>query len=180
MVVTIGCAYGMHTHTKFWWHFMRRTWKDGVNYKVAQWISFPYERSSFQNRNISDVVGTSLKMEAIGTSETLVSYHNTTLHHNTEDGNLYLHRSENFKCRNGSMYPKLKYIYVQNAFFVILTASLALMFILWTYRYIAADTNLLLQSWSQYKVIECHKFFALVIHSLFFTSDNVSCEMCIF
>jgi hypothetical protein len=38
-----------------------------------------------------------LKMEAASSSATLVSYHNTTLHHNPEDFNLNFHCCENQK-----------------------------------------------------------------------------------
>jgi len=40
-----------------------------------------------------------LKMEAARTSETLVSYHNTTLRHSPEDLDMNLHRRENLKSR---------------------------------------------------------------------------------
>jgi hypothetical protein len=38
-----------------------------------------------------------MKMQTVRSSETLVSYHNTTRHHNSEDYDLNLHRSENLK-----------------------------------------------------------------------------------
>jgi hypothetical protein len=39
-------------------------------------------------------------MEAILTSETLVTYHNTTQRHNPEDLDLNFHRCESFKSHN--------------------------------------------------------------------------------
>jgi hypothetical protein len=43
-----------------------------------------------------------LKLEAVRTSETAVSYHNITLRHNPEDFDLKHHRRENLKSRGGN------------------------------------------------------------------------------
>jgi hypothetical protein len=41
-----------------------------------------------------------LMMEAASTSETLVSFYQTTRRNNTEDSHLHIRRRENLKCHN--------------------------------------------------------------------------------
>jgi len=52
------------------------------------------------NDSETSVIRFTLKIEAVRSSETLVSRHINTWCHNTEDGDMNLYRCENFRSRN--------------------------------------------------------------------------------
>jgi hypothetical protein len=78
---------------------------DRFKKKLIQ-MSYHYRHLSFPAINNINTV-TALNMEAARSSETLISYHNTTWHHNPEDINLKLHCHEKLKFAFQKLYSIL-------------------------------------------------------------------------
>jgi hypothetical protein len=72
-------------------------YQEAIQFQFQKIVNF-----SSIHTNISEDLAAffTLKMEAARSSKTLVSYHNTTQHHNPEELILNVYCSENFKSRN--------------------------------------------------------------------------------
>jgi hypothetical protein len=107
LVLLIEGIYEVRRWDGFMWHYIRTKFHEdwgrrssNIN-SIIFWDMTPCSLLQLANCLLAKIISSTLKMEAICSSEASVGAQQTTRRHIPEDNTLHNHRCENLKCYKG-------------------------------------------------------------------------------